>query len=123
MQEQREQQQQTQEAKLGTVRIAPSVLATIVSLTASAISGVAQMSSVSRPPSRVLQRANVGSAPGVSLQVRNDTITADVYIVAEPDTNLKRLAQVVQRRVSEALDQMVGMPVELVNVYIEDVSE
>lgn len=112
-----------QDTKLGTVRIAPSVLATIVSLTASGIKGVASMSSVTRPPARVLQRPNMGSAPGVSLQVRNNTIAADVYIVAEPDTNLKRLAQTIQTRVREALDQMVGMPAEVVNVYIEDVSD
>ncbi|MDQ3929596.1 MAG: Asp23/Gls24 family envelope stress response protein [Chloroflexota bacterium] len=112
-----------QEPKLGTVRIAPSVLATIVSLTAGAIRGVAGMSNVSRPPARVLQRQNMGSAPGVSLQVRNNAIAADVYIVAEPDTNLKRLAQTIQARVREALDQMVGMPAEVVNVYIEDVSD
>lgn len=113
-----------QETKLGTIRIAPSVLAMIVSLTASSIKGVAEMSSVSRQPaSRVLQRPNTGSAPGVSLQVRNEAIAADVYIVAEPDTNLKRLAQTIQRRVREALDQMVGMPAEIVNVYIEDVSD
>lgn len=112
-----------QETKLGTVRIAPSVLAMIVSLTASTIKGVSSMSSVSRPPARVLQRPNMGSAPGVSLQVRNNAIAADVYIVAEPDTNLKRLAQTVQRRVREALDQMVGMPAEVVNVYIEDVTD
>jgi uncharacterized alkaline shock family protein YloU len=55
--------------------------------------------------------------------VRNNTIAADVYIVAEPDTNLKRLAQTIQARVREALDQMVGMPTEVVNVYIEDVSD
>ncbi|HEX8220856.1 MAG TPA: Asp23/Gls24 family envelope stress response protein [Chloroflexia bacterium] len=112
-----------QDTKLGTVRIAPSVLATIVSLTASGIKGVASMSSVNRPPARVLQRPNMGSAPGVSLQVRNNAIAADVYIVAEPDTNLKRLAQTIQSRVREALDQMVGMPAEVVNVYIEDVSD
>jgi uncharacterized alkaline shock family protein YloU len=112
-----------QDTKLGTVRIAPSVLATIVSLTASGIKGVVSMSSVTRPPARVLQRPNMGSAPGVSLQVRNNTIAADVYIVADPDTNLKRLARTLQTRVREALDQMVGMPAEVVNVYIEDVSD
>ena len=40
-----------QETKLGTIRIAPSVLALIVSLTVK-ISGVADMSAVSRPPTR-----------------------------------------------------------------------
>ena len=112
-----------QEEKLGTVRIAPSVLATIVSLTASGVKGVAGMSAVSRPPGKMLQRANMGNATGVSLQVRNGAILADVYIVAEPDSNLQRLGHTVQESVREALNQMVDISTEQVNVYIEDVSD
>ncbi len=112
-----------QETKLGTVRIAPSVLAMIASLTARSVKGVIDMSPVTRPPARVRHRPNVGSAPGVILQVRNASVSADVYIVAGPDINLQRLGQTVQRRIREALDQMVGMPTEQVNVYIEDVSD
>jgi uncharacterized alkaline shock family protein YloU len=55
--------------------------------------------------------------------VRNGTILADVYIVAEPDTNLQKLGHTVQERVREALSQMVDISAEQVNVYIEDVSE
>ena len=114
-----------QQSKLGTVRIAPSVLATIVSLTARTVQGVADMSAMSRLPGRVpvLPRPNTGYAPGVTLLVRNGSISTDVYIVAQPDTNLRKVGQNVQRRVREALDQMVGMPAEQVNVFIEDVSE
>jgi uncharacterized alkaline shock family protein YloU len=112
-----------QDTKLGTVRIAPSVLAMIVSLTAQSVRGVAGMSSVSRPPNRVLGRPNMGSAPGVSLQVRNGTVGADVYIVAEPDTNLRRLVQTVQRRVRDAITHMVDITTEQVNVFIEDVKD
>jgi uncharacterized alkaline shock family protein YloU len=112
-----------QETKLGTVRIAPSVIAMIVSLTARAVEGVADMSQVSRPPGRMIGRPNTGTAPGVTLQVRNGTISADVYIVAQPEANLRRLGQTLQRKVREALDQMVGIPAEQVNVYIEDVTE
>jgi uncharacterized alkaline shock family protein YloU len=112
-----------QEMKLGTIRIAPSVLAMIVSLTVRTVPGVAGTSPVSRPPNRVLQRPNMGTAPGVTLQVRNGAVVTDVYIVAEPESNLKRLGHTVQRSVREALDQMVGMAAEQVNVYIEDVSD
>jgi uncharacterized alkaline shock family protein YloU len=98
-------------------------MAMIVSLTARSVIGVADMGQVSRPPSRVLQRPDTGSAPGVTLQVRNGKLAADVYIVAEPDTNLRKLGQTLQRKVREALDQMVGIPAEQINVFIEDVSE
>lgn len=112
-----------QETKLGTVRIAPSVIATIVSLTARAVEGVADMSQVSRPPGRMMVRSNTGAAPGVALQVRNGTISTDVYIVAQPEANLRRLGQNLQRKVREALDQMVGIPADQVNIYIEDITE
>jgi uncharacterized alkaline shock family protein YloU len=112
-----------QETKLGTVRIAPSVIAMIVSLTARSVAGVADMGQISRPPNRVLQRPDTGNAPGVTLQVRNGKLAADVYIVAEPDANLRKLGQVLQRKIREALDQMVGIPAEQVNVFIEDVRE
>jgi uncharacterized alkaline shock family protein YloU len=112
-----------QETKLGTVRIAPSVIATIVSLTAGAVEGVAGMSQVSHPPSRVIGRTNTGTAPGVTLHVRNGSIGVDLYIIAQPDSNLRRLGQTLQRKIREALDQMVGIPADQVNVYIEDVTE
>ncbi len=112
-----------QEEKLGTVRIAPSVLAMIVSLTASSVKGVAGMSPVSRPPNKMLQRSSTGAATGVSLHVRNGAILADVYIVAEPESNLQKLGQTVQSSVREALTQMVDISTEQVNVYIEDVSD
>lgn len=112
-----------QETKLGTVRIAPSVLATIVSLTVRSVAGVADLSAVTRPPGRVLQRPNMGNAPGVILHVRNGRLSVDVYIVAKSDSNLNQLGRTVQNKVREALDQMVGMPADQVNVYIEDVSE
>jgi len=112
-----------QETKLGTIRIAPSVMAMIVSLTARQISGVAAMSAVSRPPNRVMQRTNMGHAPGVILHVRNGTVSTDVYIVAAPETNLKKLGQTVQSKVREALDLMLGMSADQVNVFIEDVGE
>ena len=112
-----------QQTKLGTVRIAPSVLAMIVSLTARSIGGVVGVSAVSRPSGRVLQRGNTGHAPGVTLTVRNGTVSADVYVIAAPETNLRKLGLTVQRSVHEALDQMVGIPAEQVNVFIEDVGE
>lgn len=117
------QERKMQETKLGTVRIAPSVIAMIVSLTASAVEGVADMSQVSRPPGRMIGRPNMGTAPGVTLQVRNGTIAADVYIVAQPEANLRKLGQTLQRKVREALDQMVGIPADQVNIFIEDVTE
>ena len=38
-------------------------------------------------------------------------------------TALRLMGQALQLKVREALDQMVGIPADQVNVYIEDVTE
>jgi uncharacterized alkaline shock family protein YloU len=81
------------------------------------------MSQVSHPPGRGIGRTNTGTAAGVTLQVRNGSIGVELYIIAQPDANLRRLGQALQNKVREALDQMVGIPADQVNVYIEDVTE
>ena len=58
-----------QDTKLGTIRIAPSVLAMIVSLTARSVQGVADMGQVSRAPGRVLQRTNTEKQDVVAVAV------------------------------------------------------
>jgi uncharacterized alkaline shock family protein YloU len=45
----------------------------------------------------------------------------DLYVVAEPEANLLHLGQTLQNEVSRAIQEMVGMEVLAVNVYIQDV--
>jgi uncharacterized alkaline shock family protein YloU len=105
---------------LGTVRIAPGVLATIAGLTALSVPGVARMSGdVVSGVSKLLGRPDALS--GVKIQVKDDAVWVELHLVAEPETNLYQLSTQVQREVAQAIDKMVGMPVRQVDVYIEDV--
>lgn len=106
------------EACLGSVSVHPTVLAAVARLTALATPGVARMSDARRL-GRVL--AHPGWGNGVDLSVVDDTITVDVYVVAEPDVNLVQLGQAVQAEVARAIRDMVGMQVAAVNVHIQDV--
>jgi len=108
----------TENARLGTVTIAPGVLATIVSLTAQAVPGVARLSSSG--VTRFLGRDDVTS--GVRVQIKDEAVWADVYLVVEPGRNMYEVGSQVQKEVSKAVMQMVGMPVQEVNVYIQDVA-
>lgn len=103
------------EEKLGTVRIAPGVLATIVRLTALSVEGVARLSAGGM--GKFLGR----ETPGVKVHVEDNQVTVDLYIVAQRDANLLQVGTRVQQRVSEAIRHMVGMDVREVNVYIQDV--
>ncbi len=113
-------------ARLGRVRIAPSVLAMIVSLTAREVPGVARMGGAghlslgsvwSRRPGQQ------GTHDGVHVLVRDGSVRVDLSVVATRDGNLRALGESVKGRVGAALDTMLGMPVSEVNVFIEDVAE
>lgn len=104
-----------EEKNLGTVRIAPGVLATIVRLTALGVEGVSRLSSGGM--GKFLSR----EMPGVKVQVEDHEVTVDLYVVAKRDTNLLQVGTQVQQQVAEAIRHMVGMDVREVNVYIQDV--
>ena len=108
------------EQALGTVTIHPTVLTTVARLTSLATAGVARMSDEWRlNVERMLGRPGRGS--GVDLCIKDDAVTVDLYVVAEPEVNLLRLAQTLQNEVSRAVQDMVGMQVAAVNVHIQDV--
>ncbi len=105
------------EEQTGTVRIAPGVLATIASLTALAVPGVARLGSVG--VERLLGRENRTS--GVKVQVKDEAAWVDVHIVVEAGRNMYEVGTLVQKEISQSILHMVGMPVQEVNVYIQDV--
>jgi uncharacterized alkaline shock family protein YloU len=108
----------------GTVTIAPDVLSTIVSLTAQEVPGVARLGNVpGQQRVGTMLGSSAANADGVAVRVVEDTVVADCYIIAKPDLNLLQLGEQVQAAISEALNEMVGMPVRAVNVYVQDVEQ
>lgn len=108
------------EEKLGSVIIAPEVLVTIARLTALATPGVARMSSgLAGGVNRFFRRGAVSE--GVRIEVEEGIVSVDLHIIAEPNVNMYQLGQQLQAEVTRAIHDMVGMPVQEVNVFIEDV--
>jgi len=58
----------------------------------------------------------------VRLQIKDDAVLVDVYIVVEAGHNMYQVGTQVQKEISKAILRMVGMPVQEVNVYIQDVA-
>jgi len=103
------------EKKLGVVRIAPNVLSTIARLTAQAVPGVVRMGSVPY----LLGRRTAGE--GVRVDVSEDAVSVELYLVVEQGKNMLALSREVQSQVTRAINDMVGMPVREVNIHILDV--
>jgi uncharacterized alkaline shock family protein YloU len=103
------------EKKLGVVRIAPNVLATIAKLTALAVPGVTRLGSAPG----FLGRRLTGDS--VQIDVSEGAVAVQLYLVAEQGKNLLSLSREVQAEVDRAISDMVGMPVRQVNIHIVDV--
>jgi uncharacterized alkaline shock family protein YloU len=104
----------------GTVRVARQVLITIVVNVALQIPGVVHMAQVSDQWTRFLGREIPKN--GVALTIKDNTVSADLYIVVATGVNIVDVGSAIQNEVASAIEEMVGMQVREVNVYIQDVA-
>jgi uncharacterized alkaline shock family protein YloU len=108
------------EENFGKVTIAPNVLVTIVQKTTVAESGVAQLSNAVPGVKRWLGLHTVGR--GVEVAVVDDRVTADVYLIARRGFDLLQMGRKLQKEITRAIQDIVGMDVREVNIHIEDVA-
>jgi uncharacterized alkaline shock family protein YloU len=106
----------------GRVTIAPEVLVTIARLTTQSIEGVAQMCHQIGPGNldRLFKRVAGGS--GVQIVIVDDAVRVELYIIVEPNVNMRSVSRKIQEAVTRAIQDMVGMKVSAVNIHIQDVA-
>ena len=102
----------------GKTTIAPDVLLTIARLSALGTPGVAGTSPVPGGVNRLLKR---GIDDGVRVEVKDQAVSVDLYLLLEQDQRVREVAHAVQAAVGRALNEMVGMQVVAVNVHVEDI--
>ncbi len=102
----------------GKTTIAPDVLHTIARLTTLNIEGVSRMC---LSPSGVKRFFTKGFSEGVRIQLENDIVYADLYVVLNYNTNVREISHNIQQQVARVLSETVGMQVGRVNVHIEDI--
>ena len=104
----------------GKTTIAPEVLTTIARMTTLSIPGVSRLSVTPSDVNQFFKRGfNVNE--GVRIEVENDAVYADIYIILRGDVNGREVAHNVQTQVTRAIAEMVGMEVGKVNIHIEDI--
>ncbi len=107
------------EVAQGSTTIAPDVLLTIAQLTTLNVSGVSRLSHVQVPVNKLLKRGQ--KREGVMIEVVDDVVYVDIYVVLTNDVNVRDVSHNIQREVSRAISEMVGMVVGRVNIHIEDI--
>lgn len=102
----------------GKTTLAPGVLLTIASLSASSVEGVSRLASVPGGVDRLFRR---GAEDGVQITVEDGLVYIDLYLVLKKDVNVREVSRTVQQQVARAVSEMVGMEVGHVNIHIEDI--
>lgn len=109
-----------QVAPSGKTTIAPEVLTTIARMTALSSPGVSRLSTTPSDVNQFFKRGfNVNE--GVRIEIENDAVYADIYLILRSDVNAREVAHHVQTQVARAISEMVGMEVGKVNIHIEDI--
>jgi uncharacterized alkaline shock family protein YloU len=57
----------------------------------------------------------------VKVQIREQQVVVDIDVIVEGSANVVETGRAVQSRIAEAIESLVGFPVESVNVRIQDV--
>ena len=102
----------------GKTTVAPDVLVTITRLSALSVPGVSRMANVTGCVNRLFKRCG---HDGVRLEVKDNTLYANLYLILKSDVNIREVSRNVQHQVARALQEMVGMDIGEIEIHIEDI--
>jgi uncharacterized alkaline shock family protein YloU len=102
----------------GKTTVAPDVLVTITRLSALSVPGVSRMANVTGGVNKLFKR---GVHDGVRLEVKDNIVFANLYLILKNDVNIREVSRNVQGQVARALQEMVGMDIGEIEIHIEDI--
>jgi uncharacterized alkaline shock family protein YloU len=102
----------------GKTTVAPDVLTSIARLSALSVPGVSSMAPVPGGVNRLFRR---GANDGVRIEVEDNTVFADLYVVLQQDINIREVSRNIQQQVARAILEMVGMDVGNIDIHIENI--
>ena len=102
----------------GKTTVSPDVLITITRLSALSVPGVSRLAQVPGGVNRLFKR---GFGEGVRMEVKDNVVRADLYLILKQDVNIREVSRNVQQQVARALQEMVGMDIGGIEIHIEDI--
>jgi len=102
----------------GATLIAPKVLITTARLTALGVPGVVGLAPIPGGVNRLFRR---GDGEGVRIEVDGQAVSVDLHLIVGQGTNVRELGRKVQAEVARAIEELIGMSVQRIDIHIEDV--
>ena len=101
----------------GKTTVSPDVLITITRLSALSVPGVSRLAQIPGGVNRLFKR---GMGDGVRIEVEDNVIVANLYLILKQNVNIREVSRNVQQQVARALQEMVGMDIGGIEIHIED---
>jgi uncharacterized alkaline shock family protein YloU len=58
---------------------------------------------------------------GILLGVSDEGVSVELHVVAQSNANMLKLGDTLQAEITRAIEEMVGLQVKCVDVYIDDI--
>ncbi|HSO11490.1 MAG TPA: Asp23/Gls24 family envelope stress response protein [Anaerolineales bacterium] len=107
-----------EEHKTGKTTVAPDVLVTIAKMSALSVPGVSRMAKVSGGVNRLFKR---GIHDGVRIEVEDNVVVANLYLILKQDVNIREVSRNVQTQVARTIQETIGMDIGNIDIHIEDI--
>lgn len=104
---------------VGSLRISQEVIATITATAIKEIDGVHSLALFTSNIRGWLFKKQTSKS--IAIDMNDDVATIDIHINIKPSTKVAVVAEQVQQSVKEAVQNMTGIAVSKVNVYISNV--
>lgn len=102
---------------IGEVMIADDVIATIAGLAATEVEGVSAMQgNLTNELVGKLGMKNL--TKGVGIKINGESVSVELSILMRYGYSIPKTCKAIQERVKNAIENMVGLSVEVVNVHI-----
>lgn len=111
-----------QKNDLGKIAISENVIARIAGAAAMEVFGLVGMSSRQQLKdgfAELLGRENL--ARGIEVRISNSDVEVDLHMIVSYGTKISEVAHNVQQRVKYTLDEIVGIQVDRVNIFVQGV--
>ncbi|MBE5952797.1 MAG: Asp23/Gls24 family envelope stress response protein [Lachnospiraceae bacterium] len=108
------------EAKLGNIRIADGVVASIAGIAAIEVDGVSKLTgNISKELVSKLGKKNL--ANGVKVEIVEGVVVADISVEIKYGSAIKKVSEEIQAKVKQAIETMTGLSVGVVNVVVSGI--
>jgi uncharacterized alkaline shock family protein YloU len=109
-----------EETRLGRIEVSPLAVASLASQAVLGCYGVVGMASKDLASGIVEILQPASHRRGVDIQIGDDRIGIDLYVVMEYGTRIATVAQNIQSVVRYSVEKALGVPVAAVNVHVQD---